>query len=421
MQKFIISGQHKLFGEIKVSGAKNSALKLLAATILSKEGCRLTNVPDIADVKLMIEILRDLGAEVKQENKNEYFICCKEVNKIELKKELASKLRASIMFLAPLLARFGEVKFPHPGGCMIGKRPIDIYLDGFKALGCEISYKNDVYHLKASRLSGTKFVLPWVSHTVTESLILAAVLAHGKTTLINAACEPEVEALCNYLNKCGARISGAGTHVISIEGVKEIKGGTFNTIPDRIETGTFAILAALAGCGVRITNCDPSHLEVFWKMLAQAGVKFDRGEDFIYIKNSKGQRFFACEIRTSEYPGFATDLQAPFVVLMTQAQGASLIHETIYEGRLLYTDILNRMGANIIMCDPHRVVVNGPSPLFGTKMESPDLRAGIALVIAALIAKGESEIENIYQIDRGYENIEERLRSLGAKIRRIEE
>lgn len=417
MDRFIITGQNTLSGEIKVSGAKNAGLKILAATLLSDEIWHIKNIPDIADVKVMLELLRDLGAEVEKVKSHEYKIQAKNIRKNELDPKLVHKLRASIVILAPLLARCGEIKFPHPGGCIIGKRPIDIYLDNFKTAGAEIEVKNGFYYIKARRLRGAKFIFPWISHTATESAILQAVLAQGKTILINAACEPEVEFLANLLAKCGAKIKGAGTSYVEIEGVNKISGGKFEIIPDRIETGTFAILGALCGDPIKIINCDTSHLAVFWKMLSRVGVKFDIGKNFVNIRKSKN--LTACEIRTHEYPGFATDLQPPFTVLMTQCDGMSLMHETIYEGRLFYTDILNRMGAKIIMCDPHRVVVFGPTKLQGAKIESPDLRAGIALLIAALVAFGKSEIENIYQIDRGYENIEGRLKALGARITRV--
>lgn len=420
MEKFVISGKKKLSGEIKVSGAKNSALKLIAATLLTKEECVIENVPDIADIAVLIDLLRDLGADIKKLNEHTYSICCKNIRKTELNPKLVQRLRASVVLLAPMLARFGEVKFPHPGGCVIGKRPIDIYLDGFKALGVEIEEKNNCFSLKAKKLKGSKFVLPLISVTVTESMILAGVFASGVTIIKNAACEPEIEAMCDYLNSRGARIRGGGTHSIEITGVNNLSGGRFCTIPDRIETGTFAILGALICDGLKITKCNPEHLEVFWKLLEEAGGKFDIHSDFVYIKPSKELK--ACKhVVTHEYPGFATDLQAPFTVLLTQAKGISLVHETIYEGRLFYTDILSRMGANITMCDPHRVIINGPTELHGRKMESPDLRAGIALVIAALIASEKSEIENVYQIDRGYENIEGHLRQIGADIKRVKE
>jgi len=417
MEKFIVEGGNRLKGEIRVAGAKNAVLKVMAAALLSDQVWYLKNVPEIGDVKTMVELLKDIGVEIEKVKKGEYKIQAREIRKVELSPQLVVKLRSAIMLLAPLLSRAGEVKFPHPGGCIIGKRPIDIYLDNLKEAGAEIVSKDRYYHIKARRLRGTKFVFPWISHTGTESAILTAVMAKGKTELLNCACEPEVSFLASCLNKCGAKIKGVGTHKIEIEGVNKIGGGTFTIIPDRIETGTFAVLGALIGDGIKIVNCDPSHLEVFWKIFKKAGVLVDRGGDFVYIKPTR--KLLACEIRTHEYPGFVTDLQPPFTVLMTQAEGLSLIHETVYEGRLFYTDILNRMGAKIIMCDPHRVVVQGPTRLFGRKIESPDLRAGIALLLASLVAYGKSEIQNIFQIERGYENIEERLKALGARIEKV--
>lgn len=417
MSKFIVNGKNKISGEIVVNGAKNEALKMLAATILSDERWCLKNIPDIADVRIMIEILEDIGAKVEKISKNEYCIQCDNIRKTELNPRLSSKVRTSVMLIAPLLARFGEVKFPVPGGCPIGRRPIDIFMENFKSLGAEVENKDDFYYIKAKNLAGSRIVFPWISHTATESAIMASCLSKGKTVLINTACEPEVVALCENLNKCGAKISGIGTHEIEVEGVDKISGGNFSMIPDRIEAGTFAILGALSGSELTIKNCEPLHLEVFWKMLERVGVQFDISENNVYIKKSSNLN--CCEIRTREYPGFATDLQAPFTVLLTQAQGMSLVHEVIYEGRLFYTDTLNKMGAEIVMCDPHRVVVPGPTKLYGTKMESPDIRAGMALVLAALVAEGKSEIENIEQVDRGYEDIENRLKIIGADIKRI--
>lgn len=419
MEKFIINGKKVLGGEIDIAGAKNSALKLLPAAILTSEECIFDNVPEIKDVEILLEILKDIGVKVEKISRGKYSVKCDKIQKTELNSQLVAKLRASIMLIAPMLARLGEVKFPHPGGCIIGKRPIDMYLEGFKCMGAKVKFYENYYHINASKLSGCRYVFPWISHTVTESMILSSVLAQGKTELINAACEPEVVALCEFLNQCGAKISGAGTHNIVVEGATNLSGGKAQIIPDRIETGTFAILGALASDGLKLNKCNPGHLEVFWKMLERAGVKIDYGQDSVYIKPA--DKLKAVEARTHEYPGFVTDLQAPFTILMTQAHGLSLIHETIYEGRLFYTDMLNKMGSNIIMCDPHRVVVNGPTKLYGTKVESPDLRAGISMVLAALIAEGKTEIENIYQIDRGYENIEKRLRKLGADIQRIKE
>lgn len=417
MERFIIEGGKELSGEITVNGAKNSALKIIASTILSDDTCRIENVPDIADIRALVEILRDIGADVKQENANTYEITCSGVKDPVLKPELVKKLRASVVLLGPLLARFGEVKFPHPGGCVIGQRPIDIFLDGLMALGSEIVEADDYYHFKAKKLIGSTFVFPRISVTATETLMLAACLAKGTTILKFAACEPEIEYMAEYLNQRGARIRGAGTHTVIIEGVNSLRGGQTKIIPDRLETGTFAILGALAGKEILIKECEPKHLEVPWKIFHQAGMRFDIGENSVTIYRSPELK--ATNLITHEYPGFITDLQAPFTVLMTQAKGMSLIHETVYEGRLFYIDKLNKMGANIIMCDPHRAVVLGPAQLRGGKLESPDIRAGIALVIAALIAEGKSTIENIYQVDRGYEAIDKRLQTLGANIKRV--
>ncbi|MEK7097759.1 MAG: UDP-N-acetylglucosamine 1-carboxyvinyltransferase, partial [Patescibacteria group bacterium] len=301
--------------------------------------------------------------------------------------EIANKLRASIMFVGPLLARLGEARFPHPGGCVIGAgtRPIDLFLEGYAAMGAEVRWKDGFYHIKAKKLKGCTYFFTTVTVTGTESLMMTAVLASGATTLKNCAMEPEIEALADFLNGCGAKIKGAGTPTITIEGVKEIKGGNFDIIPDRIEAGTFAIMAAATRSKLKITNCDPDHLEILLSIFKKQGVGFDVGENWLEIKPAKIIKSYS--IKTHEYPGFPTDLQSPYAVLMTQAQGSSLIHETIYDRRLLFTDMLTQMGADIIMCDPHRVVVNGPTKLYGRKMTSPDLRAGISIIIAALVAE----------------------------------
>jgi UDP-N-acetylglucosamine 1-carboxyvinyltransferase len=322
------------------------------------------------------------------------------------------------MLAGPLLARFGKVTMAHPGGCVIGKRPIDMFLAGFKALGAKIEENENHYTLHAKKLIGAKIVMPWIAVTATESLMMTATLAEGVTQIINAAMEPEIPALADYLNSCGAKITGAGTPVITIEGVKKISGGKCQLIPDRIEAGTFVIMGLLTGSEITITNCEPKHLDVVLATLEKAGAKLDVGENYIKTKRSKVK---AVELRTHEYPGFPTDLQAPFTVLMTQGEGLSLIHEVIYEGRLFYTDKLNAMGANIIMCDPHRVIVSGPTTLHGKKLESPDLRAGMALVLAGLAAQGKTTIDNIYQVERGYQDPIGRLRALGAKIEKIKE
>jgi UDP-N-acetylglucosamine 1-carboxyvinyltransferase len=306
----------------------------------------------------------------------------------------------------------------HPGGCVIGQRPIDMFLFGFRALGAEVIENEHQYTLRAKKLKGAKIVMPWIAVTATEAIMMTACLAEGITTIINAAMEPEIPALADYLNSCGAKISGAGTPVITIDGVDKISGGQCVLIPDRIEAGSFIIMGLATGSEIRVTDINPSHLETVIANLQKAGAKLEIGSDYIITKPSQ---LAGIELRTHEYPGFPTDLQAPFTVLMTQAKGLSLIHETIYEGRLFYTDKLNQMGAHIIMCDPHRVIVNGPAKLSGRRLESPDLRAGMALLIAGLVAQGKTAVENIYQIERGYENIIARLQGLGANIEKIDD
>lgn len=418
MSKFIIQGGAKLSGEISVKGAKNAALKIIPAALLSREKITIYNLPNIEDIGRALELMEDLGAEVKRTN-GSVEIEIKELAKNEISEVIAKKFRASIMFAGPILARTGEVKFPHPGGCVLGAatRPIDLFLEGFKAMGAEIKEKEDYYHIKAKKLKGCEYFFTTATVTGTEAMMMTAVLAEGNTTLKNCAMEPEIPALAEYLNRQGARIMGAGTPTIKIEGVKEIKAGKFNIIPDRIETGTFACLAAATKSEIKITDCNPSHIESLLSIFKKQGIKFETGAGWLKILPSKNIK--AYNIKTHEYPGFPTDLQSPYTVLATQAIGASLIHETIYERRLLFTDMLAQMGADIIMCDPHRVVINGPSKLYGKKLTSPDLRAGIAMIIAALVAEGQTEIDNIYQIDRGYEDIDGRLRALGADIKRI--
>lgn len=416
MEKYVINGSKKLKGEIAVAGAKNLALKIFPAAILSAKTCKIKNVPEIEDIQRLIELMEDLGAKITREQKGEYLVSTAEINKTKLRPDLVHWLRSSIMLAGPMLARFGEVTLSHPGGCVIGQRPIDLFLEGFKKLGAEMIDGGSDYTLRAKKLKGARIVLPKISVTVTENLMMAATLAQGTTQIRNAAMEPEITALADYLNKQGAKITGAGTPIITIEGVKELSAGEFNIIPDRIEAGTFTILGLITNSKIKISNCNPEHIENLLYSLEKAGAKLEIGSDYITTLPSQ---LHGVNIVTHEYPGFPTDLQAPFTALMTQATGLSLVHETIFEGRLFYTDILNQMGAKIIMCDPHRVVVTGPTPLLGRKVASPDLRAGITLVLAALIAQGTTTIENIYQINRGYENIVSRLQNLEADIKQI--
>lgn len=420
MPKFIINGQKPLSGEIEVRGAKNLALKVIPASILSEESMIISNLPKIEDIDKSLQLIKELGFKVET-NGSVTTINTKNVKTIELLDKLADKFRTSIMFVGPLLARFKKVKFPHPGGCVIGAggRPIDLFLDGFVSMGAKIKASGKYYWIEAPKLKGTDFFFPKISVTGTESLMMTACLAEGRTILRNCAMEPEIKYLADYLNSNGAKISGAGTSTIVIDGVKKIGAGEIKIMPDRIETGSFAIMAAATNSEILIKNCNPENISVLLAIFERIGVKFEVGKNWIKMKKSKG--ISAYSIQTHEYPGFPTDLQSPYTVLMTQAKGVSLIHETIYDRRLIWTDMLSQMGANITMCDPHRVVVSGPSKLYAKKLISPDIRAGIGLVIAALIAKGRTEIDNIYQIDRGYENIDERLRKLGADIVRVDQ
>ncbi len=417
---FEIEGGQKLSGEIEVNGAKNSALKILAASLLSDEKCKITNFPFIEDTKRIMEIMEELGVRVeKNEELKEVEIDPSGIKGTSLTGELVRKLRASILLAGPLLARFGEVEIDHPGGCVIGKRPIDFFVDGFKKLGASCEENDQSVKIVSGNngLVGEEIIFPKISVTGTESLMMTAVLAKGKTILKNCAMEPEIPVLVEYLNKCGAKISGAGTSTIIIDGVGKISGGEFEVIPDRIETGTFLMMGLVTDSEITIKKCIPEHLGSVLEILKGAGAKFEIGTD--YIRTISGSKLEATSIATHEYPGFATDLQPPYTLLMTQAKGMCMVHETIFDGRLFFVDQLSTMGANIVICDPHRVIVIGPAKLFGKKLSSPDLRAGITMLIAGMIAEGKTIIENIYQIDRGYEKIEERLAKIGAKIKRV--
>ncbi|MDD3487300.1 MAG: UDP-N-acetylglucosamine 1-carboxyvinyltransferase [Candidatus Moranbacteria bacterium] len=416
MSYFEINGGRKLKGEITVKGAKNAALKAVAAAVLSSDPWTITNFPFIEDTKRILEMIEDLGATVKR-GKESVVIDAKNIKTGRMNDDLAKKLRASIILAGPVLARMGEVRMHHPGGCVIGKRPVDMFLEGFQKFGARVKWENSHFKITAKRLKGAKIFFPRITVTGTETMMITAVLAEGETILENAAMEPEIPMLAEFLNRCGAKIEGAGTPTIRIHGVKKIGGGALELIPDRIEAGTFAVLGALAGEKVKIKKCVPSHIRAFLAYLQKAGVKVEEGENEITVWGAKNLK--PVNIVTHEYPGFATDLQPPFTLLLTQAKGTSLVHDPIFESRLMFTDALNLMGANIVMNDPHRVTVNGPSKLIGRKIASPDLRAGITLVLAGLIANGKTRIENIYQIDRGYERIEERLKKLGADIKRI--
>lgn len=429
----MINGGRKLAGDIIVNGAKNAALKFFAASLLSQKPWIIKNVPDIEDIQRMAEILRELGISIQRSAHDVYNLQAFNIKNYVLNAEQTRKLRASIVLTAPLLARGGRVEFYHPGGCLIGQRPIDLFLEGFKAFGAKIQEYGEKYIIAAKNIKGARFFFRQISVTATETLMLLGVLAQGRTILENAAQEPEIKSLADFLNKCGAKIRGAGTSTIIVDGIKTLGSDVYTTMPDRIEAGSFAILAAVTQSRIKIRNCNPNHLNALWQVFKEMGINFFVGKDYVIVNPAstdqrlvsdnrpkiKSRKIKSVNIKTHEYPGFATDLQPPITVLLTQAQGLSMIHETVYEGRLFYTDILTKMNAHIILCDPHRVIVNGPTKLTGTKVFSPDIRAGIALIIAGLVAKGVTVIENIYQVDRGYERIDERLRMLGADIRRI--
>jgi UDP-N-acetylglucosamine 1-carboxyvinyltransferase len=421
MSSFLVkglSGQKTLTGVLPVMGAKNSILKAQACSLLFKNDVLLHNAPLIEDVIRMNTVLEGLGSNVEQVSKRSFSLKAPKSLKTDIDKDIAKLLRSSVVLTGPILAREGRVSFPHPGGCVIGERSIDVFLDAFQKMGAHLKEDNDVYVLEAKKLRGTEIFLKVPSVTVTETLMMTAVLVNGITVLHNCACEPEVVCLAQFLNSAGANVSGAGTHTIIIQGSGELLDkGVFNTPPDRIEAGSFIIISALCGKDLKITNCNPDDMRAVLFALKKIGVNVKKDKDYISV--SSDSKLKPLDIKTSEYPGFPTDLQAPLSVLLTQAQGRSLIFETVFEGRLNYATDLKRMGADIVICDPHRAMVTGPTSLRGREVESPDLRAGLAFLIAALMASGDSVVNNTYNIDRGYEKIEDRLNTVGAEIKRI--
>lgn len=418
-ERFIIQGKRELSGEVPIFGAKNHVLKMIPAALLSKEPVTITNVPDITDVSILLDIMETIGCVVEREGRS-ITITAPDSFDGELPAELVPTLRASIVLLGPLLARYGTVTLPHPGGDKIGLRPINFFVDGLEALGATAADDGDHYTFSAQDgLRGADYTFPQISVTGTETLMLAAVLANGTTVLHNVAVEPEVVALGQSLAALGAQIEGIGSTELRITGGDVLSGGEMAVIPDRIEAGSFLMLAAASGSHLRVTGCEPEHLRVPIELLSRMGVEITLGDTWIEVQ-SRSTNLTPLNLVTHEYPGFPTDLQAPMTVVLTQAAGVSSVRETIYDGRLFYTDSLNAMGAKISMLDPYRVTIEGATPLFGTTLESPDIRAGIAQVIAGLIAQGETRIHNIYHVDRGYESIEKRLQAIGADITRVE-
>ena len=424
--KFIINGGKSLEGEIEVRGAKNSAFSILAATLLTKEECVISNLPLIEDVFRMVEIMKSMGVEVSWLAKRTLRVKAKDIDPAKIKKDLVLLFRGSVLLYGPLLARFGKVKLPQPGGCVIGARPITTHLDGFSQMGVQIFPRDNSFEIvrnETSRIKNQNVVLNEFSVTGTENIMLFASLIPHKVTIKIADADYQVQELAKFLKKMGVRIKGAGTHTITIEGSKKLRGANHHLVYDPIEAGTFILMAAAIKSEVLIKNVEFSFLEFPLKKLRDFGVSCEiiqkspnaRGS----IKIFPWKTLKIDKIQSLPYPGIPSDLQSCFGVLATQARGSTLVHDPLYEGRLKYLEELNKMGAKIIFADPHRAVINGPTRLFGTELGSFDLRGGAALIIAALLAKGQSAINNIYQVDRGYERIEERLQKIGADIRRI--
>jgi UDP-N-acetylglucosamine 1-carboxyvinyltransferase len=420
-EALLIEGGATLEGEIDVRGAKNHILKVMASSLLFDGPIEIENVPLIEDVFRMSELLKNLGIFVRKKGERNLVIDSTNLNNYILEPDISKKFRASIVVVGPLISRLKKAIFPYPGGCVIGKRPIDLFLEGWRKLGVKIkAISNDEFELEAKNMKGTNLFFRVSSVTATEALMMSAVLLKGKTTLYNAAMEPEIVALAEFLNSSGARIFGAGTPTIVIEGTNGKllrQKEPCKIIPDRIEAGSFLIIGALAGKNILVKNCIPSHMQALICSLRDSGVKLRIGEDWIEVSRPKVIR--PVDIKTKEYPGFPTDLQAPFSVFLTQAKGSSSVFETIFENRFAYVEDINRMGANIVLAHPQRIIINGPTPLRGRDIETPDLRAGLAFLGAALIASGKTILRNVYQIDRGYETIEKRLLPLGANIKRI--
>lgn len=417
MISYEITGGTKLSGKIKVAGNKNSILPIMAACLLTNETCIIENVPQISDVDVMIELLQMAGVIIEKKENSTLSISAKEVHPVDFPQELTQKLRAAVLLMGPMLARLGKVKMGHPGGDVIGRRPLGTHIQAFIALGAKIK-EGDFYEGSVKEFKGTDIFLEEASVTATENVIMAAVLAGGTTTIRRAASEPHVIDLCQFLNKMGAQISGVGSNVLTIVGVKHLNGTTFKVRPDHIEVGTFAILAAVVSTQLEIAPVIKEDVEMILLTLSKFGVKYKLEKETLTVFGSK---LSAIEkVVTDVWPGFPTDLIAPMIVLATQAKGVTIIHDWMYESRMFFVDKLLSMGAKVEIADPHRVLVSGPTKLFGQRLDTPDIRAGIAIVIAALTATGKSQIDKAELIERGYENIVERLSALGAQITRIE-
>src|SRR5947208_9799756 len=421
MDKFVIRGGNPLVGTVRVSGAKNAALPAMAAAILTEEPVILENIPDVRDIQTERNLLVSMGAEVELGYGRAHHrttICCKNLAKPEAAYELVKTMRASTLVLGPLVARMGRARVSLPGGCAIGARPIDLHIKGLERLGATITQEHGFIEASADRLKGGQIVFDKITVTGTEDLMMAAALAEGETLIENCAREPEVSDLAALLNKMGARIEGAGTSTIRIQGVEKLHGARHRIIADRIEAGTFVIAAALTGGDLIVANCDPRHLGAVLQKAQECGVKVRANGDSVRVMGDNP--LAAVDMSTEEFPGFPTDMQAQYMALATQAEGTSIVTENIFENRFMHAQELVRMGANIKV-EGRRAIVRGKTPLSAAAVLASDLRASASLVLAALVADGETIMDPAYHIDRGYEHIEEKLKAVGAQIKRIGE
>ncbi|MBE6081810.1 UDP-N-acetylglucosamine 1-carboxyvinyltransferase [Acidilutibacter cellobiosedens] len=417
LEKIVVEKSPPLKGNVRVSGAKNSALPILAASLLGTEDIILEDVPNLKDVDVICEVLTSLGAKVERYEEGKIKINSVNIDKYETPYELMSKMRASFLVMGPLLTRIGKAKTSLPGGCAIGTRPIDLHLKGFRALGANIDVDHGYVEAFADKLIGDRIYLDFPSVGATENIMMAAVLAEGETTIDNAAMEPEIVDLANFLNKLGGNVKGAGTSTIRIKGVDNLKGTVHSVIPDRIEAGTFMVASAITGGDVIIENVIPNHIKPIIAKLREVGCDvYENGDKVRVVGNTKIK---AVDVKTLPYPGFPTDMQAQFMALMSIADGTSVIIETVFENRFMHVDELKRMGADIKI-DGRSAIIQGVNSLMSAPVKATDLRAGAALILAGLVADGKTEIDNVYHIDRGYDHIEDKFSQLGGKIYRIE-
>jgi UDP-N-acetylglucosamine 1-carboxyvinyltransferase len=417
MDKLIITGGSVLSGDVRISGAKNAALPILAACLLAEGPSVIGNVPHLHDITTTMELLGRLGAQLTLDEKMRVEINADTVNNLVAPYELVRTMRASILVLGPLLARFGQASVSLPGGCAIGSRPVNLHIDGLRAMGADIAVENGYIQASCKRLKGAKLMMDLVTVTGTENLMMAATLADGETLIENAAREPEVVDLANYLNAMGARIEGAGTDIIRINGVEKLHGAAYDVLPDRIETGTFLVAGAMTRGSVRVRDTDPTLLEAVLVKLREAGATIETGDDWISL-DMHGKRPRAVDIHTAPYPAFPTDMQAQFTAMNSIAEGVGVIRETVFENRFMHVQEMQRMGASIRL-EGNTAICTGKEKLAAAPVMATDLRASASLVLAGLVAEGETLVDRIYHIDRGYQDIEDKFAGLGAQIRRI--